>query len=490
MPHRILIADDDDDSREGLAALVASWGHEVDQAADGQEALQKALEFLPAVIVTDLVMPGLDGLALLKTLHSELPSSPVILLTGHGTVESAVAAVKEGAYDYLTKPLDVDRLCLLLEKAVEQADMLREVTLLRRQLKESRGLGPLVGTSAPMQQVYHLVELAAATAAPVLILGESGTGKELVARTIHELSARSAHPFVAVNCAAIPESLLENELFGHERGAFTGALTRRAGYFELADKGTIFLDEISEMDPAVQAKYLRTLQDGTVRRLGGHHEVCVDLRVIAATNRDPVRAIKEGSFREDLYYRLNVFSITVPPLRERMEDLPALAEVFLDEFSRKYSRAVSGLDDRTIDRLTQYRWPGNVRELRNWIERAVVGCTGDRLLPEHLPPSPGLVDETPASPQPPPPIVPAPPRVPVPASSRVVTVPVGTTCDEAERRLVLTTLASVDGNRTRAAEILGLAPKTLYNKLKRYRLEGLGPGVASSAAKAPSPGEC
>jgi DNA-binding NtrC family response regulator len=449
MTHRILVADDEEDSREGLASILSSWGYDVAVASDGQDALKSALDFQPSVTVADLVMPGMDGLVLLKTLRSELPASTVILLTGHGTIDSAVSAVKEGAYDYLTKPVDLDRMRLVLEKAVEQADVLREVTLLRRQLTQSRGLGPLIGSSPDMQQVYHLIELAAATSAPVLVLGESGTGKELAARTVHQLSSRRHGPFVAVNCAAIPETLLESELFGYEKGAFTGALGRRAGYFELADKGTIFLDEISEMTPSLQAKYLRTLQDGSVRRLGGHTQIQVDVRIIAATNQDPARAIKEGRFREDLYYRLNVFSISIPPLRQRKQDVPTLVEAFINEFSEKYEKSVRSIDDAALTRLGQYGWPGNVRELRNWIERAVISAEGERITIEHLPPLPGGEKEGPAS--------------------DAITLPVGVTVDDAERQLIMRTLASVGNNRTRAAEILGMSAKTLYNKLKRYK---------------------
>jgi DNA-binding NtrC family response regulator len=455
MRHRILVADDEENSREGLASILSGWGYEVAVAAEGQEALKRALDFQPAVTVADLVMPGMDGLVLLKSLRAELPSSPVILLTGHGTIDSAVSAVKEGAYDYLTKPVDLGRMRLVLDKAVEQADVLREVTLLRRQLTQSRGLGPLIGSSPEMQHVYRLIELAAETSAPVLILGESGTGKELAARTVHQLSARRSGPFVAVNCAAIPETLLESELFGYEKGAFTGALGRRAGYFELADSGTAFLDEIAEMTPALQAKYLRTLQDGSVRRLGGQNQIQVDVRVIAATNQDPLRAIKEGKFREDLYYRLNVFNIPIPPLRQRKSDIPLLVDAFVNEFSEKYGRRITGVDDEALARLGQYSWPGNVRELRNWIERAVVSSGGDRIAAEHIAPLPGATAEAPPS--------------------DAVTVPVGVTVDEAERQLVMRTLASVGNNRTRAADILGMSAKTLYNKLKRYKSEADSP---------------
>jgi DNA-binding NtrC family response regulator len=363
--HRVLVADDDETARSGLCSLLSLWGYEVQEVADGKQALERAPGFAPSIVIADLVMPGLDGLGLLKPLTSALPNVAVILLTGHATVETAVAAMKEGAYDYLTKPVDPRRLKVLLEKALEKSEVLREVTLLRRQLKESRGLGPLLGASRAMQDVYRLIELAAPSSAPVLISGETGTGKELVARTIHQLSPRAKGSFVAVNCSAVPESLLESELFGHEKGAFTGALARRAGYFELADGGTIFLDEITEMSPALQAKYLRILQDGVVRRLGGGAELQVDVRIIAATNKDATKAVRDGTFREDLYYRVNVLNIPVPPLRRRMEDLPLLVEAFIAQFNEKYGRQVRAADEATMELLRAHAWPGNVRELRN-----------------------------------------------------------------------------------------------------------------------------
>jgi DNA-binding NtrC family response regulator len=278
MTQRILIADDQEASRKGLAALVATWGYEVEDAGDGEEALAKAIEHNPAVVITDLVMPKLDGLGLLKALQAELPFTMVIIVTAHGTIETAVGATKEGAYDYLTKPVDVARLRLLLEKAIEKGEALREVNVLRRRVKAVWGHGRLVGTSKVMQAVFRQIDLAAPTSAPVLITGESGTGKELAARTLHELSPRSQGPFVAVNCAAIPETLLESEIFGHEKGAFTGALDRRIGCFELAHQGTLFLDEISEMSPSLQAKFLRILQDGALKRIGGKAELRVDAR--------------------------------------------------------------------------------------------------------------------------------------------------------------------------------------------------------------------
>ena len=453
MADRILIADDDADSRSALSLLLAGWGYEVIEAADGREALDRAIQNRPTVIVTDLVMPGMDGLALLEALRAELPASTVIVLTGYGTIETAVAAMKEGAYDYLTKPVDVRRLSALVAKAAEKSEVLREVTLLRRQLGSVVSMGQLIGSSQAMQEVYRTVQQAASTNAAVLIAGESGTGKELVARTIHALGARAKGPFVAVNCSAIPESLLESELFGHERGAFTGALERRAGYFELADQGTLFLDEIAEMSSALQAKYLRVLQDGVIRRLGGKAELKVDVRVIAATNKDPVAAMKQGTFREDLFYRLNVFSMTLPPLRQRKDDIPLLVDAFIAEFAAKYDRMAKSISEDALEILKQHAWPGNVRELRNCIERAVIGSDGFQisasLLPlsfRPLPAAPAPAGGT-AAPAPPPP---------------------GMTLDEAERILILRTLAALGNNKTRAAESLGISLKTLHNKLRRY----------------------
>ena len=448
MATRILLVDDDADSLAGLALLLEGWGYQVEQAQDGEEAVSKALARRPDLVIADLVMTGMDGLTLASTIHEECPGLSVIILTGHATVDSAVAAMKQGIYDYLTKPVDTRRLRLLIEKAIEKTEIVREVTLLRRQLKEARGLGRLLGTSKPMQEIYRLTEMAAPTNAAVLISGESGTGKELVARTIHDLSPRRKGPFVAVNCSAIPETLLESELFGYEKGAFTGAADRRAGYFELADKGTIFLDEIAEMSPALQAKYLRVLQEGTLRRLGAKAELPVDVRVVAATNKDPVQAVRGGGLREDLFYRLNVFSIAMPPLRLRKDDIPLLVEAFIDEFNTKYDKRVKGVDDGALQRLIRWHWPGNVRELRNAIERAVVGCAGDLVAPDCLP----LAAAPPAAQE---------------DGEEAVLIRVGTSLDDAEQALLRRTLASVGNNKTRAAEMLGITPKTLRSKLAR-----------------------
>src|SRR5206468_8626982 len=383
MSVKILVVDDDEASRQGLASLVSGWGHSVDEAADGEEALAKARAALPSVVITDLVMPKLDGLALLRALQEELPFATVILLSGQGSIDTAVAAMKEGAYDFLTKPMDAGRLKTLLPRAVERAESVREVALLRLRVKQVWGVGKLVGTSPAMQEVYRLIELAAPTPAPVLITGESGTGKELAARTLHELSPRARGPFVAVNCAAIPETLLESEIFGHEKGAFTGALERRAGCFELAHEGTIFLDEIAEMAPGTQAKFLRILEDGAVRRLGAKAEIKVDARVIAATNKDPVEAMRAERFREDLYYRLNVITIALPALRERREDIPLLIHAFVEEFGAKYDKRIRSVDEAARESLIARPWQGNVRELRNTIERAAIVCDGDLITPAH-----------------------------------------------------------------------------------------------------------
>jgi DNA-binding NtrC family response regulator len=460
----ILVVDDETAARRGLVSLLSGWGYAVEEAADGQEALEKAVAVLPSVVLTDLVMPRLDGHALLKALRDEVPFAAVILLTGQGSIETAVAAMKDGAYDYLTKPVDVARLKLLIPKAASSSEAMREVALLRRQLRQVIGVGRLVGTGPAMQAVYRMIEMTAPTPARVLITGESGTGKELVARTIHDLSPRARAPFVAVNCAAIPEALLESEIFGHEKGAFTGALERRAGCFELAHQGTLFLDEIAEMNPATQAKFLRVLEGGAVRRLGGRAEVKMDVRVLAATNKDPQKALRDGSFREDLYYRLNVMSLALPPLREHREDIPLLVETFVAEFNAKYDKRIGGVDAAARAALEAAAWPGNVRELRNTLERAVIVCDGQRIGLEHLSelPAPVSPDAAPGSSH----DVPAhdlPPEL-----GNALAVPIGTSLEEAEKQLILSTLAAQDNNKTRAAQVLGISLKTLHNKLKAY----------------------
>ena len=323
---RVLIVEDDPSTRVGSTELVTAWGFQTEEAANGEEALQKVTTFRPAIIVLRSRDAPMGGLELLRALKDQLSDLTLILLTAQGTVECAVEAIKEGAYDYLSKPVDPQRLRILLQKAVERQETLREVRLLRRQLREQGSFGRIIGNSPGIRGVYRVIEQSAPTQASVLISGESGTGKELVAQTIHELSPRATFPFVAINCAAIPETLLESEIFGHEKGAFTGAHDRRIGVFELAHRGTLFLDEIAEMQPATQVKLLRVLQERTFRRLGGRQEQTVDVRVIAATNQNPIEAVRSGKLREDLFYRLNVFAIELPPLRERREDVPLLIQ--------------------------------------------------------------------------------------------------------------------------------------------------------------------
>jgi DNA-binding NtrC family response regulator len=446
---RVLIVDDDAATRTGLTELVRTWGFPADSAEDGEEALRKVMAFRPAIVVTDLVMPRMDGQQLLKALRELDTDICVVLLTAQGSVESAVEAIKDGAYDYLTKPVDPRRLQILLEKVVERQETLREVKALRRQLRDHGAFGRMIGSSSAMRKIYRIVEQAAPTSASVLISGESGTGKELVAQTIHQLSPRAAAPFVAINCAAIPETLLESEIFGHEKGAFTGASERRQGCFELADRGTLFLDEIAEMMPATQVKLLRVLQERTFRRLGGRQEQAVDVRVIAATNHDPADALKTGTLREDLYYRLNVFVVTLPTLRDRKEDLPLLVQAFIGEFNARNGKSVAAVTHEAMRLLEAHDWPGNVRELRNVIERATILADGRFIEPKHLP---GALAKT---------IDSAPPSM---------SLAPGTTVEEAERQLIQLTLEHTHDNKTRAAEILGISLKTLHNKLNRLKL--------------------
>jgi DNA-binding NtrC family response regulator len=449
---KILVVDDEPAEREGLARLVGQWGYEVETAASGEEALNLIESQHPAVVLTDLVLPEMDGLTLLQKLKETGRPPIVLLVTGHGSVETAVEAMRHGAFDYLTKPVDATRLQVLLEKSIEQESLSREVNLLRHQLRQKGAFGQLVGQSKGMQEVYRWIELAATSTAPVLVFGESGTGKELVARTIHDLSNRRNKPFVAINCAAIPETLIESELFGHERGAFTGATERRLGCFELADGGTLFLDEIAEMDSNTQAKLLRVLQEGSFRRVGGGKaEVQVDVRVVAATNRVPTEAIAQGQLREDLFYRLNVFSIRLPPLRERAEDIPLLARTFVEEFNRQDNRQVRGLTADTERQLERWTWPGNVRELRNVIQRAVVLSGTGFIAPEHLP------DNVLGT---------APPAPTAPAGSV-------TPIREMERDLILRALEETHQDKRRAAQLLGISLKTLYNKLAKYGIQAV-----------------
>jgi DNA-binding NtrC family response regulator len=449
-PERILVVEDDAAARVGLEQLIRAWGFDVEAAADGEQALERIASFHPGIILTDLVVPKVGGLDLLHKVTELGEHATTVILTAQGTIETAVEAIKQGAYDYLTKPVDLGRLQILLGKIIERHETLREVRVLRRQLSEYGMFGRLVGNSVEMRKIYHVIEQAAPTNASVLISGESGTGKELVAQTIHQLSARARATYVPINCVAIPDMLLESELFGHEKGAFTGAIERRPGCFEIADHGTLFLDEIAEMTPPTQVKLLRVLQERTFRRLGGRAEQAVDVRIIAATNVDPQAAVREGKLREDLFYRLNVFEIRLPPLRDRKSDLPLLIEHFVNEYNARHGRSVAALEPRAMDLLSAYSWPGNVRELRNVLERATIVANGHFITTDDLP---RLVDITRTAPSPEP----------------VRGLAPGLTVAEAEQQLIEVTLQHTHGNKTRAAELLGISLKTLHNKLTRAR---------------------
>ena len=453
---RILIADDEESQRNGLASMIRSWGFVTDTAADGQEALDKLLAEPVSVLITDLKMPRMDGFELLRRLPGETIHVPVIVLTAFGNIETAVSTMHElGAFWFLEKPIQPSVLRVLLERAIAHGRLADEARRLQRQLSQSGTLGHMAGASAGMRQVFSLVEQVAPSKAAVLITGESGTGKELVARALHSLSPRANGPFVALNCAAMPESLIESELFGHEKGAFTGAVERRAGCFELAQQGTLLLDEIGDMPLNTQAKLLRVLEDLRVRRLGGRTETVVDVRVLASTNKNLTEAIKQNQFREDLFYRLNVFEIHLPPLRERLEDVPVLARTLLDDLNRKHGTQVTEIAPDAMELLRHHRWPGNVRELRNALERAVILAGEGTVLARHLPPAvvPASAREAPVTTE---------------ASTGFLVLMPGTTIDDAERALVRRTLIMTKGNKTRAAEVLGISLKTLFNKLKAY----------------------
>ena len=454
---KVLIVDDEANQRSGLAAMVAEWGMTPETAANGNEALEKLAEFPADVILTDLNMPGLDGFGLLERLRDAGEMPPTIVLTAFGSIEKAVQTVHElGAYWYLDKPYQAAVLKVLISRAGSHAGLLADKRNLERQLSYKGSLGEMVGTSPKMQEVFALVQQAGPSKACVLITGESGTGKELVARTLHALSPRRQGPFIAVNCAALPETLIESELFGHEKGSFTGASERRAGCFEVAQHGTLLLDEIGEMPVATQAKLLRILEDSKVRRLGGKSEFQVDVRVLAATNKVPEEAVRGGHLREDLYYRLNVFQVHMPPLRDRRSDIPALAEALLAEMNRKHECRVVEISPTVLETLEAHNWPGNVRELRNVIERAVILAGEGVIERKHLPAFlQGLAS-------------PATAAAPVADDGDAVRFAVGTTVEEAEKGLILRTLEHTHNNKTRAAEILGISLKTLHNKLKEY----------------------
>jgi len=449
---RILIADDEQAARTSLGQILTEDGYEVALASEGEEALRLIAEESPDVLLTDLRMPGMDGHELLKRVRQSYPDIVVIIMTAHGTIRSAVQALHEGAEDYLTKPIDVEELEHLLKQAMVKRKLLSETRLLRERLDDKYNFENIVGRSGEMLDVFRLVEQVAPSQASILITGESGTGKELIAQAIHQRSPRRDMPFVKVSCAALPETLLESELFGHERGAFTGALARRAGRFEAAGAGTIFLDEVGDIPPGMQVKLLRFLQERQFERLGGNRTLTVDVRVITATHRDLPTLIREGKFREDLYYRMNVIEIVLPPLRTRTQDVPLLVDFFIKKFAGPNGKKITGVSDETLVALLSYGWPGNVRELEHAIERAVI-LSRDPVLDIALFPS-------------------LPRSEPAPRITTAPAVP-GAPLEQIERDAILKTLEAVGGSTTRAATILGISPRTIQYKVKQYRAEGI-----------------
>ncbi len=447
---RILIVEDEENARKGYEALLHKWNYEVLGVGTGEDALAKFPEFAPNVILADVELPGMNGLDLLGHLGDEIEQIPVIIITGRGSDERVVQAIEVGAYWYIEKPLKPPVLQALLKRAFEHLRDKQTVAALTRDLRGAGKLGALVGSSGAMQDVMRQVEMAAPSTASVLITGETGSGKEIVARSIHMLSPRAERPFVAINCSAIPESLMESEIFGHEKGAFTGAAERRIGCFELAHGGTLLLDEIGEMPPQTQAKLLRVLEDHKVRRLGSKVETPVDVRVLAATNKNPEQAVAEGQLRQDLYFRLNVFHIHLPPLRNHKGDLPPLIDHLLADISEKHGKKVTGVGADVMELFKSYPWPGNVRELRNVLERSAIASDRGTINRQHLPSDFG--------------------HAPAIAGAGLggLHFPVGTTVDAVERELIVQTLAATNQNKTRAAELLGISLKTLHNKLKEY----------------------
>ncbi len=455
---RILIVDDEANARAALSEILREEGYSTETAADGFKALGKLEEFQPDVVLTDLKMPGLDGIGLMEKAQATRSDATFVVMTAFGSISNAVEAVKKGAYNYLTKPLDFTVLAVVVERAVERSRLLQENSRLRDRLRERNAFGHVIGSHPSMVKLLRLVEQVAPSRASVLIQGETGTGKELIAEMIHRASPRAKAPLVRLNCAALSESLLESEIFGHEKGAFTGAITRREGRFELADGGTVFLDEVSEIPLPTQVKLLRFLQERTFERVGGNETLKVDVRILAASNRDLKQRIAEGLFREDLYYRLNVVTLELPPLRDRISDLPELALFFLRRYAQENGKRIDGFAEDALRALGAYAWPGNVRELENAVERAVVLCVGPRVEARHLPAA--IHAEAPADAVPP--------------------VP-GTTIYDLERYAILRTLEACKGSTSKAATILGISPRKIQYKLHEYAVSDGG-----SAPKPPS----
>ena len=449
MNPNILIVDDDASHRRMLEAVLTAEGYAVAHAEDGRRAVSAVEERFYDLILMDVRMSRLGGIEALKQIKEISPGIPIIIMTAYASVGTAVDALKAGAYDYLTKPLDIDELKILVDKALQFRRLEQENRYLKERIGDQFDFSNIIGRSSAMKTLFETISLVAPTEATALIMGESGTGKELIANAIHQNSPRRDKPFITVNCAALPETLLESELFGHEKGAFTGATGRKQGRFRQAHTGSIFLDEIAEMSSALQPKLLRVLQEQSFEPIGGTQTIHVDIRVIAATNRHLETEIEAGRFREDLYYRLNVVTLPIPPLRERREDILLLADHFLKKYAEKNKRLIKGFAPRTTDFLMRYSWPGNVRELENAVERAVILARGDMITPEDLPDSirGSNPEDEPAAP---------------PSFHR------GKSLKEMEKEMILQTLEDTDGNRTRTAEILGISRRTLQMKLKEY----------------------
>jgi DNA-binding NtrC family response regulator len=458
---KVLIVEDNSDAREAWSTLISSWGYRVDSAEDGEQALQLIESSDPQILLLDLRLPKKDGLAVLREIRANGWQIPTIVISGEGDIDDAVQSIKLGAYDYLRKPVDPHHMEVLLNNLRTHLTVSKENQLLRRRLMDAGELGQLIGQSLAMRRVMAAIDQVSPSSASIVIVGESGTGKELAARTIHELSPRASGPYIAINCAALPETLMESELFGHERGAFTGADRRREGCFELATGGTLLLDEIGEMKPELQAKLLRVLEERKVRRLGGSAEIPVDVRVLAATNRNLEGQLRDGKFREDLYYRLNVFTIQLPTLRERSEDVPILIEHFLQQLAPAAGKSVMGMEAECLELLKAQRWPGNVRQLRNVIERALIVTRGPMISTADLPEE--ITFDMPES------VKPSPPAGFKPDNGHghpALDVHVGMSLSAVKRELLLQTLKFTGGNKAKAAEILGVSLKTLYNHLK------------------------
>ncbi len=448
---RILVVDDEESHRMMLRAVLEESGYSIAEAADGPETI-RAVEQEPFdLILLDIRMTTMDGIETLTEIRKISPFVPVLMMTAYASVKTAVEALKAGAFEYLIKPLDIEELRILVEKALEHYHLQEENLALKERLGNRFDFSKIIGKSPKMKEVFELLAQVAPTDATVLVLGESGTGKELVANAIHHNSARANQPFVKVACAALPEPLLESELFGHEKGAFTGAIARREGRFRMAHRGTIFLDEVGEMSPATQSKLLRVLQEKEFESVGSSHTMKVDVRVIAATNKDLEKEVREGRFREDLFYRLNVVPVFLPPLRERKEDIPALAAHFFSLYREKNKKELREVSGKAMDLLLRYEWPGNIRELENCIERSVIMARGEIIAPADLPPQIQALSSQ--------------------KEDSSIRLPLGLSLQEVEKTLILKTLEDTGGNRSRAAEILGINRRTLQNKLKEYGIQ-------------------